>query len=163
MRSLYRPQWGSTSEEKIFLKSQAIDAVRVRGTGVIPDPPRNLQAQAGNSKVMLTWTRPKSKVSGYRVYRDTENNLVLAVQDSGATLAEIPSSAGASPTVTSFFVSAVNAFGNESTKAQVVSSAKTFATAPSDPLPPPDTPPPSGGGGTGDDGSSHRGGGFQGL
>lgn len=150
MRSLYRPAWGATQQEKTLLRSQAADSVRVRGTGQTPDPPRDLQAQSGNAKVLLSWKPPGTPISGYRIYRDNEHTLVLAVQDAGTLLADVPAGTGATPPPTNFFISCVNAFGNESRKVQVISAAKVDATAPSDPAPPPDTSGGGGGGGTGD-------------
>lgn len=150
MRSLYRPGWGATLEQKTLLRKQAEDSVRVRGTGLTPDPPRDVQAQSGNSKVQLTWKRPETPISAYRVYRDNEHTLVMAVQDAGTLFAEVPSNSGATPSTTSFFVSSVNAFGNESVKVQVISKAKVDATSPTDPAPPADFVSGGAGGGTGD-------------
>lgn len=160
-KSLFNPPWGATEQEKRTLRSQAQDLVRVRGTGRRPDPPRDLQAQSGNSRVLLTWKPPAYRVdvAGYRITRSDESTLVMNIKDSGVTLAEIPSSSGATPTVQGFFVSCVNPLGLESVKVQVISGATADAGAPADPAPPSDFGDTSdtGGGGTGAPGGERGG------
>lgn len=131
--------------DKMRLSAQ----IQLRGTDTAPAPPRDVQCQSGARKVLLTWKLPErhDDITRWRIYRDTESNLAMEVADKGTRQMFMDVTAGATPPVVNFFVSALNAMGTESRKVQVQGSALAEASAPADPaLPPGYTEEASGGG-----------------
>lgn len=134
------------------LQENAATVLQVSGSRKRPDPPRSIIAQPGSLEVLLTWNSPyrSGDISGWRIYKDTESNLVDSIQDPNVRQARIKVPANTS---TAFYISAVNAMGTESIKVQVIAKANTdqlvasggtSGTTPS--LPPGYSNEPSGGG-----------------
>lgn len=95
-------------------RAQDSDALRVRGTSQLPPAPTFLRLAKSGTKLTADWDAPifqKSPITGWRVYLDTEINLVQAIKDAGCTHAEITITANTNHNV---FVSSVNALGKES-------------------------------------------------
>lgn len=142
-------------------KRQASDYLATRGLPGRPPAPRDVQIQSGARKVLLTWKlAPNDQTTAHwRVYRDTESNLVMEIADLGTRQMFLDVTSGATPPVYNFFVSGVSQLGVEGPKVQVQGSAEVEAGAPSDPsLPPGYTDESSGGGSTHYSGSGSRGG-----
>lgn len=140
MRAPYFGQNPKDANEKFRLRQNAIDFIRQRGTGLQPNPPRDLIAQSAPRGVQLTWGLPPgdaSDISGWRIYSPDENSLVSTVADRGTRTAQIPVSAGASPPTSNFFVSSINAFGVESPLIAIQGKASAEAGAPAQPSAPP--------------------------
>lgn len=80
-----------------------------------PQPPRNIQVQTGTMEVLLSWNMPADLrgVDGFRVYQDTESNLVFETKDLGARQIRIKMEAAKTRL---FFVSCVSRLGRESVK-----------------------------------------------
>lgn len=129
-----------------FVQETAGTVSQVSGSIKRPDPPRNLIIQAGSLEVLLTWNAPyrSGAVSSYRIYRDTEANLVDSIADPNVRQARIALPAN---TPTAFYVSCVNSLGTESVKIQIIGSAGPSGT-PSPKLPPEYANEPSGAGPT---------------
>lgn len=84
-----------------------------------PDPPRDLQVTVGTLDVTISWTAPVNPVdvAGWRVYKDTESNLIDKIADPSTTQVKIKLSIS-SPTA--FYISSVNSIGQESIKIQAI-------------------------------------------
>lgn len=93
-----------------------------------PDPPRNLISQPGPSSAFITWNAPSNlrAVAGYRVYRDNENNFLLAITDPTTRSVTVQMPASSSTFV---YVSAVSGSGRESVKLQVMATSGAAAAA----------------------------------
>jgi hypothetical protein len=74
------------------------DRILTRGTGRRPDPPRDVFFQSGSRGGLITWKLPVVNwdVAGYRIYKDTENNLYEEIKDRGRRQEYIELSAAAS-------------------------------------------------------------------
>jgi hypothetical protein len=85
----------------------AAEWFRVNGDNRKPDPPRNLQAQSGSRKVLVTWDAPivTDGIIGYKIYTTNENQLLDTVADANVRQYSVPASSGASPAVINIFVS----------------------------------------------------------
>jgi hypothetical protein len=107
-------------EKEAYRRQQGI-IQKVQGVATIPSRPRNVLATSQSGSVLLTWSAPQSTqgATGYRVYKDTENNL----------LQEFPNLSTNSYTVTLPSGTTVNLFvstfglGGESRKVQVICKA----------------------------------------
>jgi hypothetical protein len=128
-----------SARERQQLKSQAHDLMFLHGDARRPEPPRDVYAQPGSRKSLITWKLPVNsfRVARFRVYLGDESTLFRETPDIATRSADIPLTAGASPPVMNVFVSAVSVDGIESTKVQVQASSTAEAGAPSDPTPPP--------------------------
>lgn len=137
-----------------FIQEQAAAGTLLLGSSGRPNPPRNLIIQAGSQKVVLTWNGPQNMVGivGWHVWKDTENNLVLTIDDVTTRQAQIQLQ---SNTNTGFFVSSFNALGIDSIKVQIIGKANTDqyvvagtggGTGGTTPNPPPEWPVEPGGG-----------------
>lgn len=135
-----------------FVQETAATVSQVAGSQKRPDPPRSIIAQPGSLEVLLTWNAPyrNGDISSWRIYKDTESNLVDTVADPNVRQARIKLPAN---TATAFYISSVNAAGRESIKVQIIAKANTdqlvvsggtSGTTPS--LPPGYSGEPSGGG-----------------
>ena len=85
----------------------------------VPANPRNLMAVPGSSKCTLTWNAPGDPrgVDSFRVYADTESNLVFSSQDSLATQFILQMNSGSSRMA---YVSCVSSLGRESNKIPIL-------------------------------------------
>lgn len=144
-------------------KALVVQQLKVRGSSQAPGTPRDLQATPGSRGALITWKLPANNsdvIKGFRIYRDTENNLHQTIQDSGIRQFFVPLSSGATPPVTNCFVSSISASGAESAKVPVQVVAIAEAGAPAIPPPPPGyTQEGSGGGDTTQYGGATAGGG----
>lgn len=88
-----------------------------------PKIPRNLQINQGSLNVKVTWNSPDDirGLASYRIYKDTESNLIAEVPI-GQKQHVIPVS---SDTPLAVYVSAVNKLGKESPKVQVIGKSNT--------------------------------------
>lgn len=129
------PSRPMTKAERLMFDQQVAN----QGSPRRPDPPRDVFVQSGSRKVLLTWKLPphSDDIRRWRIYRDTEKNLVMEVADRGTRQMYLDVSAGTTPPTYNFFVSSVNAAGVESVKVQVQGKATAETGAPSDPPPPP--------------------------
>lgn len=118
----------------------AADFIRVNGAIRRPQPPRNLQAQSGSRKVLVTWDAPlvTDGILGYKIYTANENQLLDTVTDPNVRQYSVPASAGSSPPTINIFVSSFTK-RDESQKVQVQGAATAESGAPSDPPPPTDS------------------------
>jgi hypothetical protein len=91
----------------------------VQGPTKIPSRPRSAIAIAATNRVTLSWDRPKKFaqfIAKYRIYKGTESNLVLEVVDPNRFTADIPVTEA---TPSTYFITAVNALGKESSPVTV--------------------------------------------
>lgn len=111
---------------------------RVNGDGRRPNPPRNLQAQSGSRKILVTWDAPLviDGLVGYAVYTENEGSLLATINDVSVRQYSVPASAGSSPPTKNIFVSCLSKSG-ESSKVQIQGKASVEAGAPADPVVPP--------------------------
>ena len=106
----------------------AADLLKTRGSGKRPAAPRSVQVTAGRSSVLVTWYPPdlsqRKDIYGWRVYKGNETTCVASIDDPIVTQCTVPSSAGSStsPNYT-FFVSSVNAAGDESARIPCIGAA----------------------------------------
>lgn len=148
------------TEQRQVARSQASDMVRTRGTARIPNPPRDIIPQPGPRGVLLSWSLPSGfadDITGWRVYKDDENTLYVELHDRGSRQHFIETTAGSIPPVSNFFVSSINALGQESAKVQVQSAAAVEAGAPPMPGSPPGYTQGNAGGGNTGGGTGGRG------
>ncbi|HSA34999.1 MAG TPA: fibronectin type III domain-containing protein [Methanomassiliicoccales archaeon] len=73
----------------VGMKSQPVE-ITVEAVATVPGLPRNLDTDAGNGTVNLTWDEPiddgGSPITGYIIYRGTsESNIVLLLERGNAT------------------------------------------------------------------------------
>jgi hypothetical protein len=111
---------------------------RQNGTTARPQPPRNLQAQSGSRKILVTWDAPivADGIVGYKIYTDNENSLLDTLYDPNVRQYSVPASAGSSPPTKNVFISAFSK-NSESVKVQIQGKASVEAGAPTDPTVPP--------------------------
>lgn len=138
------------------MQEQASATLGVVGSRKRPDPPRSLIAQPGSLEALITWNAPQKMgdISAWRIYKDTENNLIDTITDVGTRQykPKLPAS-----TPTAFYISAINSLKIESVKVQIIATANgdqfvTSGTSGGTGGTTPSTPPeygnePSGGGG----------------
>lgn len=106
------------------LQETAGTVLQVAGSQNRPDPPRSIITQPGSLEVLLTWNAPfrASDISGWRIYKDVESNLVDSIPDPNVRQARIKVPAN---TPTAFYISSINSAGRESIKIQVIAKANT--------------------------------------
>lgn len=140
-----------SGDERMSQRTDNATQVATRGVpDFIPNPPRNLMAQSGARKVILTWDGAVNDVGivGYRCFYPDEVTLFQQVSDPQCRRMEVSVNSGASPQKHNFFVCSITAQKVQSPFAWVQGSAKAEAAAPADPAPPPGYPNnPSGGSG----------------
>jgi hypothetical protein len=120
-------------------KQRFAEIVAQRGSTDIPPRPRDLMAQSGARKVLLTWSLAEGDeiTARWRIYKDTESNLVMEIADRGTRQMFLDVTSGATPPTVNFFVSGLSKLGTEGPKVQVQGKATVEAGAPSDPAVPP--------------------------
>jgi hypothetical protein len=140
MTKAYVPFSFSLSKDAADYKLLVIQQLKVRGNGRPPEPPRDVQAQPGSRGALLTWKLPVSGadwIRGWKVYKDTESQLVQEIHDPGQRQLYVALTSGATPPITNLFVSSITAAGAESVKVVVKASAIAEVGAPAVPSPPP--------------------------
>jgi hypothetical protein len=87
------------------------DKILTRGTARRPKPPRGLIFQAGSRGGSLIWSLPSlnEDIAGYRIYKETENNLYEEIKDRGRRQEYIELSAAA---VNPIAITAISRTGN---------------------------------------------------
>jgi len=131
-------KWPADPQTGDYLnKADAQSWARQNGTTKRPDAPRNLQAQSGARKILVTWDAPEvaDGVIGYKIYVDSESSLLDTLYDANVRQYNVPASSGSTPPKKNVFISAFSK-RFESVKVQVQGSATAEAAAPSDPSPP---------------------------
>lgn len=124
-------------------RREAEDLVRQGGTAMKPPPPRGLIAQSASRGSLITWSLPEGprskEIVSWRIYKDNESTLYKENTDRGSRQCFVEGTGGSTPPKYAVFVSAMNAYGRESKKVQILTSAATEAgvTAPSQPGAPP--------------------------
>ena len=120
-----------------------------------PNPPRSVVLQGGSLEVRITWNSPVDQrgVDGFRVYQNTEKQMVFETQDRNCR--QYVSSSVQADTNVAFYVSTISDNGRESRKVQAIGKPNTDklvvtgtagSTAGTATTPPPDWPSePSGG------------------
>lgn len=118
-------------------QAAAVQYFLVNSDNTIPDPPRNLQAQSGSRKVLVTWDAPvnTSGIIGYKIYTTNEGQLLDTIRDPSVRQYNVPASSGTTPPVMNMFISSFTN-RNESTQVQIKGSASAETGAPTDPAPP---------------------------
>lgn len=138
MKALVKTMGGQGNDlQRLLEKQQAANIIRARGSARIPDAPRDIQVQKASRGVYVSWKLPEvhDVILGWRIYLNTENNLVRDVRDKGTRQVFIPLNAGATPPTYNIFVCSYSALGRESElvlqqgKAQVEAGAPTVPTA----------------------------------
>lgn len=132
-------KWPVNTQTGEYLDQAAGQAfVRQNGTTSRPNPPRNLQAQSGSRKVLVTWDAPivADGIVGYKIYTENESSLLDTLYDPNVRQYSVPASAGSSPPTKNIFVSSFSK-NNESPKVQIQGKASVEAGAPADPAVPP--------------------------
>jgi hypothetical protein len=119
-------------------QASAATWARANGTNSRPNPPRNLQTQAGSRKALVTWDAPlvASGLVGFKIYTDNENSLLDTLYDPNVRQYNVPASSGSTPPTKNVFISAFSK-NSESVKVQIQVHATAEAGAPTDPAPPP--------------------------
>lgn len=106
------------------MQENASATLTVVGSRKRPDPPRSLIAQPGSLEALITWNAPQKMgdISAWRIYRDTEKNLVDTITDVNTRQykPKLPAS-----TPTAFYISAINALNIESVKVQIIATANS--------------------------------------
>lgn len=131
----------------------AEDYLRQSGTEQKPRPPRGLIAQPASRGFLVSWSLPEGsrnkEIVSWRIYKDNENALYKEIADRGNRQVFVESTGGNSPPKVAAFISSMNAYGRESNKVQIVSSAavEVGVTAPPNPGAPPGYTAEGGGGG----------------
>lgn len=112
--------------------AQQFDAI---GSADVPPAPREFSIQSGARKVLLTWgLAANDKITAHwRLYKDTEANLVMEIADRGTRQIFLDVTAGTTPPTYNFFVSGVSIQGREGPKVQAQGKALAETGAPSDP------------------------------
>lgn len=121
-------------------QAAAISWAKTNGTTGKPEQPRNVQAQSGSRKVLVTWDAPvvTDGIIGYKIYKDNENQLFDTITDPNVRQYSVPATAGSTPPVVNVFVSSFTK-QDESNPVQVQGSATAESGAPADPTPPTDS------------------------
>jgi hypothetical protein len=101
-----------------------------------------VQAQGGNSKLVVTWNAPEDDVgvSRYNIYKDDENGFYGSVPVSMRRY-DVAVTSGTTPSASAVYVSSVNALGKESNKVQAIGTPVVDTGAVADPSPPADSDP----------------------
>lgn len=126
---MFQPLPGSYEEALPILQRMNFEnsntTLLLAGSRRRPDPPRSLISQGASLEGLITWNAPQkfADITGWRIYRDNENNLIDTLLDPSARQyrPKLPAAK-----TTAFYVSSINALQIESIKVQ------TFVTANSD-------------------------------
>jgi hypothetical protein len=139
MRSLLTTLAGGNYLERSAEKQRVASHLRVRGSVRRPDAPRDAAAQPASRGVLLTWKLPQfhDDVAGWRVYMNTESNLVSQIRDKGTRQIFVPLSTSATPTPVNLMVCAFSTLGRESAKIIIQATPLAETGAPAIPVPPP--------------------------
>lgn len=140
MKSLIKSIAGVTPYFERATEVQRVkDVLRTRGGTGKPQAPRDVFVQPASRGVLITWKLPvdHDTVAGWRIYKNTESNLVAEIRDKGTRQAFIPLDAGATPPQNNFFVCSFSTLGRESGKIFRQGKATIEASAPGVPEPPP--------------------------
>lgn len=132
-------KWPINTQTSEYLdKAAAQSFIRQNGITARPQPPRNLQAQSGSRKILVTWDAPLviDGLTGYAIYTENEGSLLATINDVSVRQYSVPASAGSSPPTKNVFVSCLSKNG-ESVKVQIQGKASVEAGAPADPTVPP--------------------------
>ena len=132
-------KWPINTQTGEYLDQAAGQAfVRQNGTPTRPNPPRNLQAQSGSRKILVTWDAPivADGIIGYKIYTENEGSLLATLGDPNVRQYSVPANAGSNPPTKNVFVSSFSK-NNESVKVQIQGKASVEAGAPTDPAVPP--------------------------
>lgn len=105
-------------------RRQSGDLYNARGSASVPAPPRNILVTGGSKVLVVTWNAPvyplSASVTGWRIYLNTESNLIGSISDAVLTTYQV----GVSDTHKhNIFVSSLNRMGLESRKVQAQGSA----------------------------------------
>lgn len=125
-----------TSEQRQIARATARDMTVTRGTGQVPQSPRDIIIQSGPRGFLVSWNLPSGFVTDiqrWRVYKDNESTLYAEINDRGTRQCFVEATAAASSPVVNIFVSSVNSIGVESPKVQAQGQALTEAGAPAMP------------------------------
>jgi len=133
------PTKGMAPVDIVADRQKSTDFMRGRGSPKIPQPPRDVFAQAAPRGIFLTWNLPAVyyDIVGWRIYKNDESTLYGEIHDRGTRQEFVETTAGSPSVTTNCFVSSINGFGQESRKIQVQGKAATEAGAPTMPSPPP--------------------------
>ena len=100
------------------------DLYNARGSAQAPAPPRNILVTGGSKVLVVTWNPPVPQlagtVTGWRIYLNTETNLIGAISDPALTTYVVTVGDTIKHNV---FVSSLNRMGLESRKVQAQGSA----------------------------------------
>jgi len=111
------------------IKMDIYSVTRIFSSGMIPTPPTNLIATAGNGVIVLTWTASAGATS-YNIYRGTsaggESSTPIATGVAGTTYTDTTVVAG---TTYYYYVTAVGPTGGESSGTTEASGTPTSSTA----------------------------------
>ena len=120
------------------LELSNIDTASATGSTSAPSAPRNLDSQAGNGYVILTWDAPSSvgtpAFTAYNVYRATSSGGYGAALDTVSTGTLTYNDTTAVPGTPYFYiVKAVNTAGPSPASSEVTATATSAGTVPSAP------------------------------
>lgn len=139
MKALVTAIAGQNYLNRALDKYNATNQIVNNGAPSPPSAPRNVVVQSASRGLYVTWNLPQSNsdITGWRVYQNTESNLVATLSDPGTRQLFIPASSGSTPPTVTIFVSSLNALGVESAKASSIGTATVEAGAPGVPGAPP--------------------------
>lgn len=108
------------------------DILSLKGTSDRPDSPRDLRYLASSRGALIFWSLPTSfsDIVKWRIYKDTEVNMITELSDRGTRQVTIELTSGTTPPVTNIFVTSVNAAGRESIPAHIQAQATAETGAP---------------------------------
>ena len=132
-------EWYTPIDKKPVERIKTAERMKVRGTSRGPQPPRDVFVQSGPRGVLINWRPPiqNADIAGWRIYKDDEKSLFAEVHEPNTTQHFVEATAGSTPPVGNFFVSAINKLGKESSIVQVQGAATAEASAPTMPSTPP--------------------------
>lgn len=138
----YIGKWPSKGMTPVDINQERVrvhDYIQVRGTMRIPQPPRELIAQAAPRGVFVTWSLPTqyADITGWRIYKNDENTLYGQINDPGTRQEFVETTAGSPSVITNIFISSINSLGKESPKIQIQGAAAVEPGAPGMPGIPP--------------------------
>ena len=121
MKSYQQFNWPKTQDVNRESRRQG-DIMTRRGVTVLPPPPRNVRVNSGTGYITVMWDAPVQPqgVASWRIYLDTESNLVDTIGDTSRTSTQISLSDHAQHGV---YVSSVNPLGKESRKIRTQGAA----------------------------------------
>jgi len=105
-------------------KRRSGDLFNARGLATRPPPPRNIIVSGTHAVLIVKWDAPAfplvNYVNGWRIYLDTESNLVASISDAALTTYQVSIGDTQKHNI---FVSSLNRMGLESRKVQAQGSA----------------------------------------